>query len=175
MEVGMSIRNELEALRRQMKADHEREYGAMGSVAGVFAEIEEARQRGFTELAHVFANLAGLDRPAQPLEAQSQYGLAAGAQVGIAAAPQPDPFAKVYVGGPTEQRKAYTSHPLTDPHAYEKAVAEAYGDPNVFAGHYDGAQQQYAAEQVAQRYASAEELPPEHIARRYTPYPNGRG
>jgi hypothetical protein len=67
----MGIKTELDALRRRMVEDVQRDITIMSEVADVFGEIDVARQNGYQRLARVFAG----DAPAQPQALQSEdYG-----------------------------------------------------------------------------------------------------
>lgn len=64
----MSIANEIRALHARMVEDSQRDVDAMVEIANVFLRIDEARQRGYAQLAQVFSvhETTPAQEPAQP-------------------------------------------------------------------------------------------------------------
>lgn len=109
----MGIRNEIEALNRRMIEETQREIQVMTEVSRVVLDITEARERGYAHLAQVFAG--HLPRPQvqpQPLQA----------------APGQPPVEGTMGAIWDDYDQAYRRPVLgnTDPHAYDRAVAEAH-------------------------------------------------
>lgn len=138
----MGIKNEIDALRRRMLEECQRDVDAMGEVARVFMSIEEARSSGYAHLARVFGG--GGATSAEPLHAHTPPSLAE-------ARPQSpwshqDPYAPPAVPAHPDASRRIP----TDPDAYDKAVREAYGDLDGFSADFSDAQ----AREIAGRFAS---------------------
>jgi hypothetical protein len=128
----MGIRHEMTALRARLHEERQRELDLMGEIARVFLDIDDVRERGFARLAHVFGQSVET-RPPEP----------------IAQAATPRPY-EVQEGRVSYHQGSVpdVSIPETDPDAYSKAVAEAYGQPDHYAADLEGAQH------MAERFSS---------------------
>jgi hypothetical protein len=136
-EGGMSIANEIRALHQRMVENNQRDIDVMTEVANVFLRIDEARQRGYAQLARAFSERA--TAPAQPLQetkANGQVQSYGGAMAGLSPPPPlPEQPYMTQEEADAYMRATEATYPI-DQYSPPADIARRFGPPTNGQGTY---------------------------------------